>query len=189
MYKQCKTNQSIERQRQIALKLMELMEHQPYAKISVSELCRACYISRNVFYKYFDSISAVFDFVGDEIVLDLEKYVSEGATPKVFDEEGIRFFQYWYQQRNILGRIIENNLMEVLFSRIVRNANEHQIGISRIPAEMPKEYFPLVVDFALYGIASMLIKWHHENYKTSPEKMAEALSYLLMNPMFRTEKR
>lgn len=189
MYKQCKTNQSIERQRHIALKLIELMKKKPYAKISVSELCRECYISRNVFYKYYDSIRAVFDFVGDEIVLELEKYVSERARKNVFAEEAECVFQYWYEQREILGLVIENHLMEILFARIIQNAHEHQIGIGRKPAEMPEEYFSLAVDFALYGIASMLIKWHQEQYQTSPERMAEALLYLLTNPMFQTEKR
>lgn len=93
MYKQCKTKQSIERQHKIGEMLMKLMEKQPYAKISVSELCRECYISRNVFYRYFDNIEDVFVFAVDELVLDLVRYTSEFPKGKAwsFEEETERF--------------------------------------------------------------------------------------------------
>lgn len=191
MYKQCKTSQSIERQRQIGKTLIRLMKKQPYSKISVSEICRESYISRNVFYKYFDCMEDVFIFVADELVLDLSKFASDYAEQesRLFTRESERFFIYWYQQRHILNLIIKNNLLEVLFDRIIENACEHLIGVSLMPDEMPDEYYPVVINFSLYGIMSLLINWYRQNYETSPEKMAEAFYYLITNPLFKPEKR
>lgn len=84
--------------------------------------------------------------------------------------------------------MIENNLLEVLFKQFARNACEHQIGIGRMPKTMPEEYYPLVLNFSLYGIQSLLINWHNQNYVTAPEKMAEAYRYLLTNPLLKAEK-
>ena len=188
MYKLCKTNQSIDRQQQIASRLVELLEEQPYAEITVSGLCRECYISRNVFYKYFDSIDAVLDFIGDKLALDFEKYISQNTAEMTYVEEGARFFRYWYQQRDVLDIIIENNLLEVIFARIVLKLTENQVGANQLPDEMPEKYYSWVVHFALYGLAAMLTKWHNENYKTSPEELAEASVYLLTNPIFGMRK-
>lgn len=191
VYKQCKTKQSAQRQQQIGKNLIELLKKKPYAKISVSELCRESYISRNVFYKYFDSIEDVFIYFADELIADLQKFVDESSPEgvKSFRKDAENYFIYWYEHREILDLIIDNNLLEVLFNRIIQNACESFTGLSRMSDGTPEEYFPLVVYFSIYGAGSLFRSWHNEHYETSPKELSEAFYYLLTNPLFKTEKR
>ena len=55
MYKLCKTEYSVRRQRQIEEALLETMETSRYEDISVSDLCARLGIPRKSFYRYFSS--------------------------------------------------------------------------------------------------------------------------------------
>ena len=53
MYKQCRTEQSAVRQRQLEQGLMEAMMKKKYEEISVTDLCVELGIPRKAFYRYF----------------------------------------------------------------------------------------------------------------------------------------
>ena len=55
MYKFCKTEQSVQRQRELEQGLLTMMEHQRFEEISVSDLCDRLNIPRKSFYRYFSS--------------------------------------------------------------------------------------------------------------------------------------
>ena len=55
MYKQCKTEQSARRQRQLELGLMQAMLTKRYEDLSVSDLCDQMEVPRKSFYRYFSS--------------------------------------------------------------------------------------------------------------------------------------
>ena len=55
MYKQCQTEQSTARQRQLEQGLLQIMQKRHYDEISVSDLCEELGIPRKSFYRYFAS--------------------------------------------------------------------------------------------------------------------------------------
>ncbi len=70
MYKQCKTESSAARQRQIADALLELMMGKPYDLISVTDICKQCCLSRNSFYQYYTGKDAVLQALIDYTLMD-----------------------------------------------------------------------------------------------------------------------
>lgn len=99
-----------------------------------------------------------------------------------------RFFSFWHIKRNTLHIIIENNLTDVLFARIVQNAYGRHEGSSRIPdGQDEAALFPLVLTFSFYGLASLLLRWHSHDYATPPQQMANTALHLLTHPLFYPE--
>ena len=62
MYCGC-NEKAIRSQQAIACALLEQMEHEPYASISISALCRAAGVSRPTFYSLFGSKDDVVSFL------------------------------------------------------------------------------------------------------------------------------
>lgn len=187
MYKHCTTSRSIARQRQVASNMIEMIEKVPYSRVTVSSLCQASDISRNVFYKYFGGIDGVFEFISDSVRVDLEQKVfnQEGVS---FSDEALRFFQYWYQHREFLSILVKNNLLELLFTCFISHSNIRRLSLEQMTDEIPRDLFPLVADFSIYGIISMLLNWHRQNYQASPEELADAASRLLTTPLYKSQR-
>ena len=55
MYKYCKTEQSVQRQREMEKGLLDMMKYKQFEEISVSDLCDRLNIPRKSFYRYFSS--------------------------------------------------------------------------------------------------------------------------------------
>ena len=55
MYRKCTTERSVRNQRKIENALLELMGKQPFAEISVTQICKEAEISRRIFYHLFGS--------------------------------------------------------------------------------------------------------------------------------------
>ena len=54
MYKLCKTEQSVRRQREIENCLFDILKEKKYDEITITELCERMNIPRKAFYRYFD---------------------------------------------------------------------------------------------------------------------------------------
>ena len=66
MYKLCKTEKSIERQKLFQTTLLSMMKKQKYHDITVTSLCKEMGIPRKTFYRYFDSLEDVLFMIIDD---------------------------------------------------------------------------------------------------------------------------
>ena len=55
MYKLCKTEETVKRQREIELGLFSMLKTVRFDNLSITELCEKIQIPRKAFYRYFDS--------------------------------------------------------------------------------------------------------------------------------------
>lgn len=65
--------------------LLELLEEQPYEKITVASLCRQAEITRATFYLHFQSLDEVLDELMDEALMTAEAASNEMSTEERLD--------------------------------------------------------------------------------------------------------
>ena len=90
--------------------LLKLMDTKPYSEISIKEICSFAGLSRRTFYNNFTQKNDLLDHLAEDLVLGF--HVTD-------DYSGIHhIFSYWYELRNIVSLLIENNLWDDISRRI-----------------------------------------------------------------------
>lgn len=185
MYKQCRTEQSAARQRELMEGLLDAMNQHHYDEITVSGLCDHMQIPRKSFYRYFSSKEGALHALIDHALLDLESYSGQyqgsGRDPVHVEME--RIFTYWHHQKRLLDALEKSGLSGVLVNRAIGHAvfeimREHRF----LPPEeqFAQEYITL---FAVSGLMSMVIQWHHDGYPQSAQQMAQIAIRLMSRPI------
>lgn len=185
MYKLCKTEQSASRQRQLEIGLMEAMANHHYDEISVSDLCDRMQIPRKSFYRYFSGKDGALHALIDHTLLEY-KGSFFGAVTKT-GEAKIQlesFFQFWMEQKSLLDALERSGLSGVLIERSISHAlgdtaisnhfQSRQVKIEREHATM----------FAVCGLMSMILRWHHDSYPMTAKQMAQIAVHILTQPLY-----
>ena len=95
MYKQCRTEQSAARQRELLKGLLQIMNQQHYDEITVSSFCEQMQIPRKSFYRYFSSKEGALHALIDYTLMEFEGFsqtrMKGGSSAQ---EELERLFSY-----------------------------------------------------------------------------------------------
>ena len=183
MYKFCKTEQSVQRQRELEQGLLTMMEHQRFDEISVSDLCDRLNIPRKSFYRYFSSKDGALFALLDHTIMEFYDTGSieglRGGTP-TGDLE--RFFMFWKTHRRLLEAVQRSNLNGILVERAVSLAKQEELmpGYVREWEDTMKD---VAMSFVVCGLMSMVMQWHREGYKIPTERMAKAAVMMLSRPL------
>ena len=162
MYKICKTEKSIQRQKLFQTTLLSMMEKQQYHDITVTALTKEMGIPRKTFYRYYDVLEDVLYAIIDDAIIRSFLNLEVRA-----DIEG--FFIYWNKNKYILDVLEMNGLSTLLINRVYEKFNTG-ILVENTDEEgvTDKE-----LKYAGYiaAIMTMLISWHHTGMKQSPKEM------------------
>ena len=185
MYKQCQTEQSAQRQRQLEQGLLQCMLKRHYDEISVIDLCREMEIPRKSFYRYFSGKDGALFALIDHALMDYENFSvidirDSGMSALRYME---KMFTYWLQCKPLLDALAKSNLSGVL----VQWAIAYSKTLESLPQFLVKEQKQLQdygVQFAVSGLMSMLIQWHMDGFSQSVEHMAMLAIRLMSKPLF-----
>lgn len=184
MYKFCKTEQSVQRQRELEQGLLTMMEHQRFDEISVSDLCDRLNIPRKSFYRYFSSKEGALHALIDHALLDFESFTTEHSHRTASVQEDMeQCFAYWLHKKKLLDALAKSGLSGVLVNRAIgHSVFEAMSGRRFLPVEeqQAQEYITL---FFVSGFMSMVIQWHHEGYPQSVQQMAQIAIRLVSQPI------
>ena len=175
MYKICHTEESSRRQRVLEQGLLTAMEKQPYAKITLTELCRELKIPRKTFYRYFPTKDDCLLALMDHALSDCNDVAllgwSGGST--LDSQSQLRFFRYWLENRALLDAIRDNGLENLLLERTT-------VIVDRMKENSPEASFALdqVEYFVAHGLMSTVLRWHRFGFRSTPEEMAEVFESL-----------
>lgn len=164
MYKICKTEKSIERQKLFQMTLLAMMKKQKYQDITVTSLCKAMEIPRKTFYRYYDALEDVLYAVIDEALTDGFLYLEVKA-------DLVGFFSYWQRRKNLLDVLEKSGLSPMLVNRIYERFNEN---ISRESFSTDD----LRYSGYIAAIMTMLLTWHHSGMKQSVEEMSRQVKHM-----------
>lgn len=185
MYKQCHTEQSSRRQRQLEQGLLNAMLKKHYDEISVSDLCDEMGIPRKSFYRYFSSKDGALHALIDHALLDYDSFsVAESVVQK---QTAVRFmekmFSYWIQCKPLLDALEKSNLSGELIQRaIAYSKQQDNIPVFLVTNDRQVQDYGTM--FAVCGLMSMLVQWHHDGFSQSVEQMAQLAVRLLSQPLF-----
>ena len=187
MYKQCRTEQSAARQRQLEQGLLQVMSRRHYDDISVLDLCQELQIPRKAFYRYFDSKDGALFALIDHALMDYDSHAQltrdqlDNISPQKFME---RVLSYWVENRQLLDALERSGLTGIL----VQLAIEYTREMDTLPFvlasddRMLRDYATM---FTVCGLMSMIVQWHHDGFSRSVEEMATLSIRLFMEPMFK----
>lgn len=178
MYRKCVTEVSVRHQKQTEDALLALMEKMPYEDITVTQLCQSAGITRRIFYHLFTNKADALCALIDHLLLASESY-----RPEVQDDI-LRFFLYWKENRRLLDALQENNLAGILLERLILCVLDESYDLhywlkNNGWAEAEKD----VIVFHLTGIMGLVFRWYYSGFRDTPEEMAALLKKILTNPL------
>lgn len=183
MYKICQTERSTKRQRELEKGLLQLMQIRRYEEITVSDLCAHLQIPRKTFYRYFSDKDGAFYALIDHTLADFfENPVPEKKTRGTAIGDLDLFFSFWYENRTILDALQRSGLSGILVER----ANSFALREGYLPKQfkaVPTQVQSLAMAFAVCGLLSMVLRWHHEGFVLTPEEMTKLAVNLLTKPL------
>ncbi len=185
MYKQCRTEQSAQRQREMEQGLLRLMGTRQFEEITVSDLCQEMGIPRKSFYRYFSGKDGVLHALIDHAVMDYDLYTMRGEVePQLSPLEYMeQILTYWVQHKPLLDALERSGLSGMLVMR----AMEYTEKLGSMPNFLKttdKRLQGYGTMFAVCGLMSMILRWHHDGFPNSVEEMAKLALRLFSEPMF-----
>lgn len=183
MYKLCKTEQSAARQRMLEQGLLQAMYTQLYEEISISDLCDRLNVPRKSFYRYFSNKDGALFALLDHTLLEFTQASGEGngQSAGVFGDLE-RLFVFWYEHKALLSALQRSRLSGLLVER----ATSHALHERLMPAyliDKDPSIQQMSMTFTICGLLSMVLAWHNENYRETPQKMAEIATAMLTKPL------
>ena len=181
MYKLCKTEQSTARQRELEKGLLYLMAKQRYEDITVSSLCDRLNIPRKSFYRYFSSKDGALYALLDHTMLDFSFASLSGSHGSAL-EDLEQFFYFWYSRKDLLDVLQRSGLSGILVERATNLAMQERMmprNIMTLNADLQS----IALSFAVCGIMSMVIQWHHTGFRQTPQEMTRLATALLSKPL------
>ena len=186
MYKQCKTEQSALRQRQMEKGLLELMRIKPFDEISVSDLCEYMQIPRKSFYRYFSGKESAFNALLDHTMMEYEGFnaVYGDGDHRTLQKELTQFFLFWMDHKDLLDALARNNMSGDLVERTVSHISTGEVIPPRFLSEDTLYARKQVSLFCVSGLMSIVLSWHRDGYPQSAEQMAAITARLVSEPLF-----
>lgn len=188
MYNKCFTEKSYNQQIIFEQCLLEAMQNNSYHSITVKSMCDKTSISRMTFYRLFDSKDDVLYALIDRT---LQEYIGFHLQATTVDPSASAYFQrhytYWYQKKDLLKVIFDNNMSSILMERAIRHITLeetntiHQIGADNIITRNE------TLRFFLSGILELLLQWHQTGYEKSIVEMSSLTYHLLTTPPIQDE--
>lgn len=171
MYKKHNNPAAIETQEKIRFSLLKALEHKTLTQVKVSDLCRDSGVSRNAFYRNFDSLEDVLVYHLDTLCVDMVALLSGLSKGENYLETYMAtFFQFWYGYRNTLDLFFRNNISNLLVLRLSEMI-EFTMEDSPVTPSSPNPIKGYV--FFSGGLISVLYTWIRNDYSIAPEDLAK----------------
>ena len=184
MYKNCLTERSANRQRELEQGLLGMMQQKNYEDITVSDLCQHLQIPRKSFYRYFSGKDGALHALIDHTLVDFFKVPKEMENRKSGLDDLMLFFSYWYENRIFLKALQRSGLSGIWMER----ANAFAMREGYIPRQfkfLPPEKQNIAMSFVICGLLSMTLNWYRQGFPISAGEMTRLATEMLTTPLLR----
>lgn len=185
MYKKCKTQQSSNRQWEIAQCIIRMMQTCAYQDITVSALCREAGIQRRVFYRYFDNVDDVFQLMVDHMLVEYADFAVpvSGAREGSSQRDMEKFFSFWMQKKDWMDALARNQMFGILVSRIIASSCDGMLDI-HWEEKLTSQELEFVSAYVLSGLFAMLQVWYLQGFAWPVEKVAALAVDRMTKPLY-----
>ena len=183
MYKICKTEQSLARQRALEQGLLQQMGIKRFDEISISDLCKHLGITRKVFYRYFSGKEGALHSLLDHKLMEFyDAGVVEGLQGGTPQGDLERFFKFWYDRRDLLDALDRSELNGVLVERCTILASREKLAPSLTRSWAPFKQ-EVVISFVICGLLATVFHWHKNGFPYTAGEMAGVAVAMLSKPL------
>ena len=186
MAKICQTELSAERRALLENSLLALLEERRYPDITVKDICQRAGIPRRTFYHYFDCKDAVLRAVLENMLTEcsLAVMLEFNRGFEVMRESLIRNFRYWSGPgRRKLDIVMDNGLSGEMMRCALRWLESECLPLPW-PAQMGSKESEVRTMVGSSGFFTLLMYWRRNEYRETPEEMAEYAIRVLSEPLF-----
>ena len=188
MYKLCKTEQSVKRQRHIENCLFEILKDKKYEEITITELCEKMNMPRKAFYRYFDSKDDALSAMIDHSMSEYDGFSADRSEEmkRSLIGELEEYFKFWYEKRDLLSALDRSGLIGSLIERTINYPINDRIVISKFLPDDDEIVRERVFKFAFSGLVYTMISWYRAGFDATTRDMAKSACRMLREPLFPT---
>lgn len=182
MYKQCKSNQSAQRQEHIANCLQVLIREKGYDEISITELCQHAEVPRNAFYRYFADKESVLKYLFDQSMCALLEKVMHAyeADREMELVDCIACWLKYYRENDSLWDVFKESRHNLLFGQLVQYCGKLADPLYKL--DFNNQHTKYMI-FLAYGMQGILDAWKYSGYAQREDELALQLCNVLRTPM------
>lgn len=186
MYKLCKTEQSVKRQREIENCLLKILLTKNFEEITITELCEEMNMPRKAFYRYFDSKEDALSALIDHTMSEYKGFVVDksGESNRSLTAELEEYFIFWYGKRELLGALDRSNLIGNLIERTINYPVGDRIALAKFLPDDEKKVRERIFKFAFSGLVYTMISWYRDGFNVSTAEMAKTACRMFREPLF-----
>ena len=89
---------------------------------------------------------------------------------------------FWYERRDLLDALERSRLSGMLVERSTSHAL-HERMMPRYLQSRPEGVQSMALTFSINGLLAMVLHWHRQGYKESPQTMAQIATMMLTKPL------
>jgi AcrR family transcriptional regulator len=178
MYKQCHTEKSAQRQRDIAGVMVELLQTDPLEEVTVAQLCRRGGIPRKTFYRYFDTKEDILAFLADGVYYRVKLAWGEHTTTDL--TTCVAMFRFWEERPELLYALFGGRQVSVTHTRIVQLTVEEELRKKTITSAQEPGAARHV--FWISGFVGLLRYWIKDGMTQPSEEMGRLFYHLMTDP-------
>lgn len=185
MYKLCRTEKTVQRQKEIELTLCSMMQKQDYKKITISDLCKEMQMPRKSFYSYFGTKEDVLFALIENFLKEAEFYGNETKHNSNLSvvEQIKQYLLFWKSKKDLLDGLARSELMGLLVQKTIEHSIENDDSL-QINWPKNSQNRQMSIMFVVSGIMSVIAVWHYGGFKESEEELARKIADILTNPIF-----
>lgn len=153
--------------------LVQLMQKQHIAKISIRAICEVADINRSTFYVHYADQYDLLNKVEQEVLDNLNKYLSEQYLDEnhpISVQVLTKILDYVKNNGELFKALLSENCDFTFQKNLIELAQIISAQQNQSFDAKTQEYIKL---FGFTGIISMLQKWLHDGTQESPAQMAE----------------
>lgn len=152
---------------------LELLKEKSYEELKTTEICKKAQVSRNTFYRKFNSKKDIVETLTDDLI---QKYVAQiqKNNPQKFKELIQNVFQFGKNNFDLLKTLSDNNLLAVILKKL-NNVGPELYSSVKLPWHTfdSQESVAIMMDFFIGGFWNILTNWINNPSQFEIDTLAE----------------
>ncbi|MBD3107460.1 TetR/AcrR family transcriptional regulator [Bacillus sp. AGMB 02131] len=162
--------------------LLTLLKEKDLNELTITEVSQLAECNRVTFYAHYKDLNDLLDAIVDDYLQQLIDYFRESYQKlQHFSSNEIRLhlpiFEFIYQNQFIFALILKGEVLPGSQNLFCESLVQVTLNELKLEEEMEIE-IPALNYFSTYGSLGFFLYWINNDFKESPEIMAEKLAYL-----------
>lgn len=185
MKEKSQSKQAVRTRKWITDALISLMNEKDYSDISIKEIVERADVSRQSFYRHFETKEEVIDdFFNENIVKKFKSTFKPSPEDTIYKLLEF-YFSFWHDNIYVMELIVKTNYPMQVFDEYdhllrVHLADSLSILASQMNTDDESEK-EIVKSFIIGGLYNIKIHWGKNNYDKTPSEMARIVEKLFLH--------